>query len=100
LCVVGSIGVNNRIFDAGALIFFGVIGYLLIKAKFPITPIILGFILGPIAEVNLRRGLQMTGGDFMPFITQPIVAALLINAIGLVIFSLYNDYKNTKKMTT
>ena len=100
LCVVGSIGVNNRIFDAGALIFFGVIGYLLIKAKFPITPIILGFILGPIAEVNLRRGLQMTGGDFIPFITQPIAATFWVIAIGSVIFSLYKDYKNTKKMVT
>src|SRR5699024_9051777 len=47
LCVVGSIGVNNRIFDAGALIFFGFIGYQSIKATLPITPIILGFILGP-----------------------------------------------------
>ncbi|MCG1009742.1 tripartite tricarboxylate transporter permease [Salinicoccus sp. ID82-1] len=96
LCVVGSFGVNNRIFDAGALIFFGILGYLMIKGKFPLTPLILGFILGPIAEVNLRRGLQMSSGDFMPFLTQPIAAVFWIIAIGSIAFSLYKEFKKTR----
>lgn len=97
LCVVGSFGVNNRIFDAGALIFFGIIGYLMIKTRFPLTPLILGFILGPIAETNLRRGLQLSGGDFMPFITQPIAAVFWIIAILSVVFSLIKDFKKAKE---
>src|SRR5699024_5315388 len=43
LCIVGAFGVNNRLFDAIALIFFGILGYLMLKAKFPLTPLILGF---------------------------------------------------------
>ena len=93
LCVVGAFAENNRIFDMWALLFFGIIGYLLLKFKFPITPIILGFILGPIAELNLRRGLMTTQGDFLPFITQPIPMAIWIVTLIFVIFSIRNKYK-------
>ena len=78
LCVVGAYGVNNRLFDVGALLFFGVIGYFMIKGKFPLTPLVLGFILGPLLETNLRRGLMLSQGDFTPFLTQPIAAFFLL----------------------
>ncbi|BAC14794.1 hypothetical conserved protein [Oceanobacillus iheyensis HTE831] len=97
LCVVGAFGVNNRLFDAYALLFFGIIGYIMIKAKFPLTPLILGFILGPILEVNLRRGLQLTGGDFIPFLTSPIAATFLIIAVLSVVFSAFKTYKSKKE---
>lgn len=78
LCVVGAFADNNRVFDIYALVFFGILGYLLVKFEFPITPIILGFILGPIIEVNLRRGLMSTQGDFFPFLTSPIPLVIWI----------------------
>ncbi|WP_261177117.1 hypothetical protein [Anaerobacillus sp. CMMVII] len=76
-------------FDAGALVFFGVLGYLLIKFKFPLTPIILGFILGPLLETNLRRGLMLTDGDFLPFLTKPIAVFFLSIAVFSVVFKLW-----------
>ncbi|MFC0559419.1 tripartite tricarboxylate transporter permease [Halalkalibacter alkalisediminis] len=97
LCVVGAIGVNNRMFDAGALLFFGVLGYLMLKYKFPIAPVILGFILGPLVETNLRRGLMYSKGDFLPFITQPIAAVFLSLAVISIVFKIRDSYKKKQK---
>lgn len=94
LCCVGAFAENNRVFDMWALLFFGLMGYMLIKLNFPITPILLGFILGPIAEINLRRGLMATQGDFIPFLTSPIPMVIWI----FVVLSLgYNLLKNLKQ---
>jgi putative tricarboxylic transport membrane protein len=97
LCAVGAFAENNRVFDMGALLFFGIMGYLLIKFKFPITPILLGFILGPIAEINLRRGLMATQGDFLPFITSPIPLAFWTIAILSIVFKIKKNYKQNQK---
>src|SRR5699024_6628728 len=97
LCVVGAYGVNNRIFDVGALFFFGIIGYLMIKGGFPLTPIVLGFILGPILEENLRRGLMMSNGDFTPFLTEPIAATFLLLTLFSIIFTIFSTWKKYKK---
>ncbi|MFD1065652.1 tripartite tricarboxylate transporter permease [Oceanobacillus locisalsi] len=96
LCVVGAFGVNNRLFDVGALFFFGVIGYFMIKAKMPLTPLVLGFILGPILETNLRRGLMLSEGDFMPFLTQPIAAGFLLLTVFSVATKIYSNRKSKK----
>jgi putative tricarboxylic transport membrane protein len=93
LCVVGAIGVNNRLFDAGALLFFGILGYIMVKFKFPVAPIILGFILGPLLETNLRRGLMYTQGDFLPFLTKPIAAFFLGLALLSVVLKIRDNHK-------
>jgi len=84
-CVVGTFGLNNRVFDVQAMFVFAAIGFGLSKLKMPLPPIIMGFILGPILETNLRRGLMMTNGDFMPFLTRPIPAVLLSVSFAAVI---------------
>jgi putative tricarboxylic transport membrane protein len=81
LCVVGAFATNNRVFDVQSMIIFGIIGYVLAKAKIPLPPIILGFILGPILETNLRRGLMLSSGSFFPFLTKPISAVFLLLAL-------------------
>lgn len=100
LCVVGAIGVNNRMFDAGALLFFGLLGYAMLKFKFPIAPVILGFILGPLVETNLRRGLMHTQGDFMPFLTQPIAALFLGFALLSIVLKVRDNFKKKKNLDT
>ncbi len=85
LCVIGSYGLNNRIFDVWTMLAFGVIGYVMKKLSIPATPLLLGFILGPILEVNLRRGLMKSNGDITPFFMEPISGVLI--AITLVIVS-------------
>lgn len=93
LCVVGAYGVNNRLFDVGALFFFGIVGYFMVKGKFPLTPLVLGFILGPILETNLRRGLMMSEGDFTPFLTEPIAATFLLITVGSVGIKVFSNWK-------
>lgn len=96
LCVVGAFGVNNRLFDVSALLIFGLIGYFFIKFGFPLIPIILGFILGPILETNLRRGLMLSQGDFTPFVTEPIAAFFLGFAALSIILKVWQGRKTKK----
>jgi putative tricarboxylic transport membrane protein len=86
LCVIGAYGLNNRIFDIWTLLAFGALGFLMKKTDLPTTPLLLGFILGPIIEVNLRRGLMKSQGDFTPFVTEPISGVILLLTLAVVAF--------------
>lgn len=97
LCAIGAFGLNSRVFDIWATLGFGVIGYVLIKLDFPLPPLILGFILGKTMEMNLRRGLMSSQGDFTPFFTNPISGAFLLLAIASILFSLYRMQKEKKR---
>jgi putative tricarboxylic transport membrane protein len=97
MCVVGAYGVNNRVFDAVSLLGFGIFGYLMIKCKFPVTPFILGFVLGPIIEEKLRTGLMSSNNDLTPLLTRPISAFFLISAIAYLAFVLWRAHRKTRK---
>ncbi|MBY5945038.1 tripartite tricarboxylate transporter permease [Photobacterium rosenbergii] len=81
ISVVGSYGYNNSMVDVWVMFCFGLLGYLLKKFKFPVTPIILALVLGGILEENFRRSLMMSDGDLTIFVSQPISATLLIMAV-------------------
>lgn len=81
LCSVGSYALGNNMFDVYVMLISGIIGYLMIKFNFSAPPVILALILGPMMEENLRRGLSLTGGDFMSFFYRPISGTLLFLAI-------------------
>lgn len=85
LCVVGTFALNNRQFDTVAFLIFSVVGYLLASCKVPLTPAILGIILGPLAETNLRVAL-MTNRDISLFFTRPLSLAFIILAIASIVF--------------
>ncbi|WP_394706236.1 tripartite tricarboxylate transporter permease [uncultured Cohaesibacter sp.] len=76
-CVVGAFATNNRMFDVYALVGFGILGYVLYKLDIPFPPLILGFILGPIIEVNLRSALMSSQGSALPFFQRPFSLAFL-----------------------
>ncbi|MBS7699954.1 MULTISPECIES: tripartite tricarboxylate transporter permease [unclassified Chelatococcus] len=86
-CVIGVYGVNNASFEVLVMAFFGVVGYILTKINCEPAPLILGFILGPLFEENLRRTLLLSRGDWSVFVTRPtslvflILAALLLAMI-------------------
>lgn len=77
LCAVGAFGLASRIFDIWTILGFGVLGYAFVKAGIPTAPFIIGFILGPMAETNFRRGLQLADGDATSFLTNPISGSFL-----------------------
>ena len=89
-CVVGSYVINDRIFDVWVMFGFGFVGLFLAHMKFPSAPFLLGVILGPMADTNLRRALTLSDGSILPFFTRPIclffaiIIALMIAAqLGL-----------------
>ncbi|AEF24311.1 MULTISPECIES: tripartite tricarboxylate transporter permease [Pseudomonadaceae] len=90
LCVVGAFGLNSRLFDAWSILLFGILGYGFIKAGMPAPPFIIGFILGPMAETNLRRGLMLSDGSFTAFLTSPISALFLGLAALSVLWHAYS----------
>ncbi|MEM6972690.1 MAG: tripartite tricarboxylate transporter permease [Pseudomonadota bacterium] len=79
-CVVGSFALNNRITDLYVLGVIGLIGYALRSLDYPLAPLVLGTILGPIAETNLRRAL-MTDPEWTTFFTRPVSALFLVAAV-------------------
>lgn len=94
LCVIGCIGINNRVFDAITIFIFSIVGYLFKKFDFPITPMVLGFILGPMAEENLRRALMFSQGSFAPFVTRPISACFLLVSVIVVVLAVRKSLKS------
>lgn len=79
-CVVGSFALNNRVTDLYLLAAVGLLGYALRALDYPLAPLVLGVILGPIAETNLRRAL-MTDPDWSLFLTRPVSLILLVAAV-------------------
>lgn len=77
LCAVGSYSVNHTMIDVFVMLAAGIFGYIMIKLDFSMSPIVIGIILGPMAETNLRRALTMSDGDFSVFVTRPISATFL-----------------------
>jgi len=76
ICVTGAYALSGRIFDIYVMFGFGLVGVLLQELEYPIAPFVLGFILGPMAEDNVRRALVLTAGDPSPFFTRPISLVL------------------------
>lgn len=97
LCIVGAFGTNNRVFDCGALIFFGFVGYLLKKGDYPLSPLILGFVLGEIMELNFRRAVSYSNGNYLEFFTHPISCVFLILAVFSIVMNLRSIYKKKKQ---
>jgi len=100
LCVVGAYGLNNRVFDVWVVMLFGVIGYVLTKLKFPTSPMILGIILGPMAETGFRRGMQMNEGSFLMFFTRPIAVFFFLATAFMIVLTAVGNAKNRKKEGT
>ncbi|MTH76403.1 tripartite tricarboxylate transporter permease [Paracoccus aestuariivivens] len=83
---LGTIGANPSSFELGMLLGFGVLGYVMRLFGYPIAPIVVGLILGPMAEQQLRRALAISQGDWTTLVHSPIAAVLLgIAALALIV---------------
>ncbi|MDC7244619.1 MAG: tripartite tricarboxylate transporter permease, partial [Sphaerochaetaceae bacterium] len=88
LCVIGSysLGLNN--FNLYLMIIVGIVAYFLGKMEYPIPPLIIGVILGPMADENLRRALMVSRGNIVPFFTRPVSLILILMIILLLVSNL------------
>jgi TctA family transporter len=84
-CCIGVYTADNKIFDVYQLAVLSALGYMLLKLDCEPAPLILGFILGPMMEENLRRAMMISFGDPTVFLTRPISAAFLLAAVGLLV---------------
>ncbi len=78
LCVIGSYALGLNIFNLYLMVIVGVVAYFLIEMEYPISPLVIGVILGPMADENLRRALMVSQGSFEPFFQRPVCIALMI----------------------
>lgn len=98
ISVVGAYGYNNSVVDVWVMFGFGLLGYLLKKYHYPVTPIILALVLGGILEENFRRSLMISEGDYSIFFTHTISAVLLVlAALSLLSPILFNRLAKLKK---
>ena len=86
-CCIGVYSLNNTPFDVVITAAFGLVGYWLIKHDFEPAPMLLGFVLGPLMEENLRRAMLLARGDATVFFTRPISAGLMALSIALLVVS-------------
>jgi len=84
-CCIGVYSINNTSFDVFVTVAFGALGYLFYKLKCEPAPLILGFILGPMMEENLRRAMLLSRGDPTTFLTRPLSLGLLLAALALLV---------------
>jgi putative tricarboxylic transport membrane protein len=84
-CGIGLYTLNNSSFDVYIGAFFGIIGYSFYKLGCEPAPLLLGFILGPMMEENLRRALLLSRGDWSTFVTRPLSAGLLLAALAMIV---------------
>ena len=84
-------------FDVYFAIVMGVIGYLLQKYDFPLSPILLALILGPMSESNIRRYMQIVDGKFVTIFSRPICIVFFLLALVSLITAFYNQRKIARR---
>lgn len=90
---LGVYSVNNNTFDVLMVAVIGAMGYMLAVFKFEAAPLLLGFVLGPLMEENLRRALLLSRGDMMTFIERPISAGFLAFGAAILLWSAWGSLK-------
>ena len=98
-CCIGVYSINNTTFDVLMTAFFGALGYLFYKLRCEPAPLILGFILGPMMEENLRRAMLLSRGDPTTFVTSPLSLGLLLAALALLGIAMLPAIKSKRQET-
>jgi len=93
---IGVYSINNSAFDVVLVMVFGVIGYLMRLLDFQPAPLLLGFVLGPLLEENLRRTLIIANGDFMAFLQRPISATLIAMTAALLLWAAWSTLRERR----
>jgi putative tricarboxylic transport membrane protein len=87
LCTIGAYAIASRVFDIWVMLGFGALGYALRRMDYPMAPLVLGIVLGDILDKSLRRGLVLTDGDLLPFLTRPISAVIWLAVLFTILLS-------------
>ncbi|MEY4414787.1 MAG: hypothetical protein RIQ53_2080 [Pseudomonadota bacterium] len=96
-CCIGSYTLNNNNFDVYMTAAFALVGWAFHKMGCEPAPLLLGFVLGPMMEENLRRALLLSRGDWTTFMTRPLSAGLLIAAFLMIVVVMLPSIKNKRE---
>ncbi len=94
LTVIGAYAGGVRIFDVYVMFFFGLLGYVLRNLEYPMAPLVLGIILGPMADVSFRRAMMQTKGSLLPLLTRPMGLVFVVAIIWII----YSGYRRTQQL--
>jgi len=94
---LGVYSVNNNTFDVLMVAIIGAVGYAMAVLRFEAAPMLLGFVLGPLMEENLRRALLLSRGDMMTFVERPISGTLLAFGGAMLLWTVWGALKRTAR---
>jgi TctA family transporter len=97
-CAVGNYSINNSAMDVYLCALFGILGYVLVKLECEPAPLILGYVLGPLMEENLRRALLISRGDPSVFFTRPISLAFMIASALILLTMILPSIRRRKEV--
>jgi TctA family transporter len=97
-CCIGGYSVGTSSFDILLIALFGLFGFLCMKFDCEAAPLLLGFVLGPMLEENMRRALLLSRGDFSVFVREPISLALLAATFLLVLYSIFAALRGRRSL--
>ena len=92
-CFLGSYCANNNILDILIMVLFGVLGYVLKKFKYPLAPMVVGFILSPMLELYLRRSLMKTQGAWLPILSSPVAGVCCVMTVVTILLTIRSKLK-------
>ena len=94
LMTVGVFVINGRTTDLWVMFGFGLAGYVFEKIKIPLVPIVLGLILGPLAEQSVRRTLLISRGDWTAIFTSPISTGIALATLAVIVFPIFRRHQS------
>jgi putative tricarboxylic transport membrane protein len=92
---IGVFSTNNSLFEVNEVLVFGIVGAIFMALEFPVAPILLGYVLGPLVEENFRRALLLSRGDMLVFFQRPISASFMTVCILLILAQLFFGLRAT-----
>ena len=99
-CVVGAFALSNRIYDVWVVVFFGIVGFGLERAKVPLGPFVIGFVLAPLFEGEFRSALQISHGSLLGIFERPIATCFLAVAVAMLLWPVFKSMKAAQKRQT
>jgi putative tricarboxylic transport membrane protein len=93
LCFIGALSIRNDVTDLWLMIGFGIVGYLFERLKFPVAPLVLGCILGPLAEESFMNSMISFGNDWTVFFTRPIAGTIMVLTIAILLLPFVQQWR-------
>lgn len=97
-CVLGTYSLGSKMSDVWIMLAFGVVGYVFRKGGYPVGPFVLGYILAPLAEKELRSGLMLYDGSLLPLVTRPISLFFILLTIVLGVWPFVHGAIKARKL--